>query len=128
VHLVQPDYILYGFTGAIVWPRIVAWYAKEPKLIKNWSGPWKFAIILFPALAILGFCYGLYAGTNGRALYTQPTDVQIPIRGESTPDAGRILFLLDQYVDLQGHENTIAAIPKNEVTRIVHQPNFGLKD
>lgn len=119
----QPDYMLYGFTGAFLWFRVIAWYAKEPKFIKNWSAPWKFVIILFPTLAILAFCYGLYAGKTGKDLYFRPADVQISLQGESTPVTGRMLFLLDQYVVLQGQKNDIAAIPKNQVTKITHSGN-----
>lgn len=114
-------YGLWGVAGGVLWFALVAWYVKEPKVVQKWTASWYLFVTLFPALAILAFCYGLYAGKTGTQLYTRPSDVQISLRGETTPMAGRILFLLNDYVVLRGQQAVgVIAVPRAEVTRIVH--------
>jgi hypothetical protein len=118
--LAQADYMLYGFTGAFLWFRVIAWYAREPKFIQNWTAPWKLFVFVFPALVIVTFSYGLYSGKTGMHLYTRSADVQISLKDETTPTAGRILFLLDEYVVFHRQQGGISAFPRTEVTKIDH--------
>lgn len=117
---VQRDYMLYGITGALAWFRAIAWYVREPKLIQNWTRSWKLFFAVFPPLVFFAFSYGLYGGKTGAHLYTRPADVQISLRGEATPQDGRILFLLDEWLVFRGQGSDIAAIPRSEVSKIIH--------
>ena len=114
-------YVVWGAAGVVLWFALVGWYVREPRLVARWSRPLYLCVTLFPALAIAALTSGFYAGKNGTRLYSPPADVQIWIKGQASPVASRVLFVLDDFFVLRGHDApSVVAIPRAEVTKVSH--------
>lgn len=114
-------YVVWGAGAVVLWFTLIGWYVKEPKLVAGWSRPVHLGVRLVPALAIAALSYGLYAGTTGTRLYSPPADVQLWLKGETTPVVSRLLFVLDDFFVLRAQDGApVVTIPRAEVTKVVH--------
>lgn len=114
-------YVVWGAGAAVLWFTLIGWYIKEPKLVAGWSRPVHLGVKLVPALAIAALSYGLYAGKTGTRLYSPPADVQLWMKGETSPVVSRLLFVLDDFFVLRGQDGaTVVTIPRAEVTKVMH--------
>lgn len=117
---VPPFYMVWAIAGPILWWMLIGWYVKEPKLVQNWSKAWLVFLMFFPALAISVFFQGLSEGQDVVRSDNQPSDVQILLKGATVPTTGKVLFVLDDYILLREQQSGVVALPKTEVTKIVH--------
>ena len=116
-------YVVWGAAGVVLWFALVGWYVREPRLVARWSRPLYLCVTLFPALAIAALTSGFYAGKNGTRLYSPPADVQIWIKGQASPVASRVLFVLDDFFVLRGHAGTHAQHQHEPVGRLTGVPS-----
>lgn len=113
-------YQLWVIAGPYLWFTAIKWYAKERKFVAHWSKARLAWTWFFPALIIFSFFLGLSNGEAAESLASSKNIARVFVLGKTDPLAGRILFVLDDYVLLlpeNGRE--VHAIPKTQISLIV---------
>jgi len=111
---------LWAIAGPYLWFAAIEWYSKERKLIAHWSKARLAWTLFFPALIIFSFFLGLSKGEAAKGPASSKNIARVFVLGQTDPLAGRILFILDDYVLLlpdNGRE--VHAIPKTQISLIV---------